>query len=101
MRTVSGDYEASNDLIVAINDYINDAATSLIGFPNVPCPSCKKFYLSKTGAETIIVPFNPAVGFFILAQHKIAEAGSEPLTNLTMLGLTGLLSRVSAAAVQG
>lgn len=101
MRTVSGDFESSNELLVAINEYINDAVVSLIGFPNVPCPSCKKYYLSKSGAETIIVPFNAAVGFFTLAQHKIAEAGSEPLTNLTMLGLTGLLSRVSANAVQG
>ncbi|QQV92026.1 hypothetical protein MOC16_gp029 [Klebsiella phage vB_KpM_FBKp24] len=101
MRYISGDYEASDGLIVAINDFINDAINTIIGFPNVNCPACGKFYLSKTGEETIIVPFNPATGFFILAQHKIREAGSEPLTNLLTLGLTGLLSKVSASEAQG
>lgn len=101
MRYISGDFEASDGLIVAINDFINDAICTIIGFPNVNCPACGKFYLSKTGEATIIVPFNPAVGFFILAQHKITEAGSEPLTNLMTLGLTGLLSKVSASEAQG
>lgn len=101
MRYISGDYEASDGLIVAINEFINDAINTIIGFPNVNCPACGNFYLSKTGQETIVVPFNPATGFFILAQHKIREAGSEPLTNLLTLGLTGLLSKVSASEAQG
>lgn len=95
LRTLSGDYESTSSFITSVTDYINDAIAVIIGFPNVPCPNCGEYYLSNSGAATLVVPFDPATGFFTLAQHKISEAGPSPLTRLSTLGVTGLLSRVS------
>lgn len=101
LRLLSGEYEATSAFILSVEEFINDAIAVIIGFPNVACPDCGKFYLSKSGAETIVVPFNVGVGFFTLAQHRISEAGSEPLANITTLGATALISRELGSALPG
>lgn len=93
LRSISGDYDGTSDFIEAVRGYIVDALNTIVGFPNVKCPKCDKYHLNTLGEETLVVPFNPAIGFFTLAQHKISASGTTPLTDLTTLGVRDLLSR--------
>lgn len=93
LRQMSGDYDATTDFTEAVRAYIIDAINTIIGFPNVKCSKCGHYHLNTLGEETVVVPFNPAIGFFTLAQHKISASGTQPLTDLTTLGARDLLSR--------
>ncbi|ATA65340.1 hypothetical protein 2050HW_00005 [Serratia phage vB_SmaM_ 2050HW] len=99
LRQLAADAKGSMELMVAINDFVNDSIGALVGFPNVACPSCGKYHLNKKGESTVIVPFNPATGFFTLAQHRIRVSGGIPLTNLQTLGVSALVTRVSESGL--
>ncbi|UQT03164.1 hypothetical protein TOTORO_03010 [Serratia phage vB_SmaS-Totoro] len=95
LRQMAADTKGAAELMGAINDFVNDSIGAIVGFPNVSCPSCGKYHLNKKGESTVIVPFNPATGFFTLAQHRIHVSGGIPLTNLRTLGVSALVTRVS------
>lgn len=99
LRQLSADGTAAASLQTAIGDYVTDSIGAIVGYPNVACSACGKFHLNEKGESTIIVPFNPGTGFFILAQHRIRESGGIPLTSLKTLGVSGLEARVSGRGV--
>lgn len=98
LKLLSAEPETVNDILRAIDGYIQRSMVSLVGHINVPCSACGKLHLNRGGQAKLILPFNAALGFFTLAQRKMAHAQTPTLTDLSTLGIRNFVQRVSANA---
>jgi hypothetical protein len=98
LKLLAAEPDTVNDILLSVDKYINNSVVSLIGYVNVPCSVCGKLHLNRGGEARLILPFNAALGFFTLAQHKMALAGIPTLTNLSTLGIRNFVQQVSETA---
>ncbi|WBF04847.1 hypothetical protein [Erwinia phage vB_Ea277G] len=98
LKLLSAEPATVNELLRAVDNYIQNSMVSLIASINVPCSACGKLHLNRGGEARLILPFNAALGFFTLAQRKMVHAGIQPLTDLSTLGIRNFVQQVSANA---
>lgn len=96
LKQLVSDVDGATGLMEAINDFIQDVRCVIYGVKNVPCHACGEYRLVD-GNTPMVVPFKVSVGFFILLQHKMRNAGMTPLADLTMLG-TSISTQETTAA---
>lgn len=90
LKVLSTAPEMVEELIEAIEDFLVEIGTTLIGYPNVSCSKCNHENVPDKLKNKLILPFDPDTGFFILAQRKILQAGGNPLTDLATFGVANL-----------
>lgn len=90
LKTLSTAPEILEALIGAIEEFLVEIGTTIIGYPNTPCKACEHKNVPDRLKNKLILPFDPDTGFFILAQRKISQAGGLPLTDLSTFGIANL-----------
>lgn len=98
LKALSTEPEITEELIEAIEEFLVEIGTTLIGYPNASCSKCNHENVPDKVKNRLILPFDPDTGFFILAQRKILQAGGNPLTDLTTFGVANLAARAQGSA---
>lgn len=98
LQLMSSDGESIAELIEAIDDFIVEIGASIVGYVNVPCSKCNLEGAPAKLKNRLILPFDAATGFFILAQRKIYLAGGAPLVNLETFGVENFVQQAQVIA---
>lgn len=98
LKSLSSAPEIVDSLIEAIEEFLVEIGTTIIGYPNVECNVCHHERVPEKMKNRLILPFDPDTGFFILAQRKILQAEGQPLTDLSTFGVANLAARALESA---
>lgn len=100
LKSLSSAPEIVDTLIEAIEEFLVEIGTTIIGYPNTPCRKCKHENVPEKLKKKLVLPFDPDTGFFILAQRKISQAGGSPLTDLSTFGIENLGVQAQVRALE-
>lgn len=74
LNQISAAPEVVDDLITAINKYIDNSAISLIAVPRNPCPKCQKVPSEGIDKNPWLLPVNAIKLFFNLRDRKLQQS---------------------------
>lgn len=100
LRMMLTDDDGAEKLLAAIEDYIVETETTIIGYRNVACTKCGKYHLDDRGQARLIIPFKVGKAFFTLLQHRLATAGIPAMTDLETSGIRAFVLGVSEAELR-
>ena len=100
LRQIVTETEIVAGLVTTIEKFISEVGVSIIGYPNIPCSKCQHKDAPEELKNKLLLPFDAAVGFFILAQRKITQAGGTPLVDLQTFGVGNFIQQTMAKRQQ-
>ena len=100
LRMLLTDDDGAEKLLAAIEDYIVETESVIIGYRNVACTKCGKYHLDDRGQARLIIPFKVGKAFFTLLQHRLATAGIPAMTDLETSGIRAFVLGVSEAELR-
>lgn len=100
LRMLLTDDDGAEKLLAAIEDYIVETESVIIGYRNVACTKCGKYHLDDRGQARLIIPFKVGKAFFTLLQHRLVTAGIPAMTDLETSGIRAFVLGVSEAELR-
>lgn len=99
IRAILRQLATETDIVIGLTEtiekFITEVGVSIIGYPNIPCSQCQHKDAPEELKNKLLLPFDAAVGFFILAQRKITQAGGTPLVDLQTFGVGNFLQQIT------
>lgn len=74
---MSSDRKEADAIQDAIDEFMVANLLVIIGTPNYECPACNTFMMTRSGPESVIIPWDPVSIFFSLQQFKMERNMSE------------------------